>query len=775
VGRLALALLLAGVLWACRSTRRGGDEEFSRAPPPDATPGAVLDALRLLRDLRGDDAVARLERDGGIAADAPERSWLLADLRMARFQTARARAEADALPEGAFADVLRAHVARDPAKRLRLVSRHRSGPAAGWANLETAIVLAEEGDQRTAVRTYASRAAALGPAYVRREALLLVARAALADDDAREALATAETAGQVDPEDARAPALASRAAARLGRLPDAMRHALDALRRQPRSARAARRVADLVREDPGSEAEAAARETLAALLARPGASAEARAASALLAERAGETDVAIADYEYALVLGCDPVPVERHLRRLLVAVGRRAQAVRLLRRAVPPECLSDPRNLRLPAWEALAHAAARVPDGASPDVAPDALVHLAEALRGVGALEDAVLVARSADSDAGRALARRLEGHLSFERAMRDALEAGYRAVACGASPPGADALRRRILDLADAHLVPDEAAALRAPDPGVRTVPFLGTWLDHSTDTTSPLVAHFRRHGRFLILGQRHGQPPEAILLSLASLTRSQPIPTQGRVLSHDVAVGYDREIRSYLDHQGGALSGAALPDGVWLDADASRREEHSIRAAVAAEPSLLAAAAAAGADPPVPDGPDGPLALDDPAGVALRLARRYVERTGNDPWGTFRALAAHEFGHVLDLARHLPVGPRLPATLRLLASQGFAFERVEARLEEQAQLAAIADAPDPDLALVSAVSVLPLVERTPEAHDRGYRDLSRRFVAFVAANPGRFPAIDGARKVLPQLDRLTPDEIRSVARTLIGLEPLR
>jgi hypothetical protein len=153
------------------------------------------------------------------------------------------------------------------------------------------------------------------------------------------------------------------------------------------------------------------------------------------------------------------------------------------------------------------------------------------------------------------------------------------------------------------------------------------------------------------------------------------------------------------------------------------------------------------------------------------VRLALRYVERSGADAWGAFRVLRAHEFGHVLDLARHLPIGPRLPATLRLLAAEGFAFERVEARLEAQAQLAAIADAPDPDLALADAVAVLPLVTRTPEAHDRGYRDLSRRFAEFVAAHAAEYPAIDPARKVVAQLDRLTPQEIRGVARALIGL----
>jgi hypothetical protein len=62
--------------------------------------------------------------------------------------------------------------------------------------------------------------------------------------------------------------------------------------------------------------------------------------------------------------------------------------------------------------------------------------------------------------------------------------------------------------------------------------------------------------------------------------------------------------------------------------------------------------------------------------------------------------------------------------------------------------------------------VRALPLAERTPEAHERGYRDVTAALVAFIARRPDRFPTVDASRKILPQLDRLGPEEIRFAAR---------
>ncbi len=181
--------------------------------------------------------------------------------------------------------------------------------------------------------------------------------------------------------------------------------------------------------------------------------------------------------------------------------------------------------------------------------------------------------------------------------------------------------------------------------------------------------------------------------------------------------------------------------------------------------DPSLAADLDGAVADPSPPDGIEGVFAMDEPQLIGLRLARRYFARVGADPWGSFHVLRAHEYGHVLDLSRHLPIAKGLPATAGLVASEGFAFNRVEARLEGRAQLASVRDARDPDLALVDLVRSLPNEERSPEAHERGYRSVVEAMLRRLWLARAAYPAVDPTRKLLSQLDRLTPDQIRALA----------
>ena len=64
--------------------------------------------------------------------------------------------------------------------------------------------------------------------------------------------------------------------------------------------------------------------------------------------------------------------------------------------------------------------------------------------------------------------------------------------------------------------------------------------------------------------------------------------------------------------------------------------------------------------------------------------------------------------------------------------------------------------------------VAALHVVETNPEAHERGYRDVAVAFVRHVARHPDRFPRVDPTRKLLPQLDRLSLDELRELARAV-------
>ncbi|MFM8980423.1 MAG: hypothetical protein ACKOSS_08175, partial [Planctomycetia bacterium] len=406
----------------------------------------------------------------------------------------------------------------------------------------------------------------------------------------------------------------------------------------------------------------------------------------------------------------------------------------------------------------------------APGAGASAVEARATALVGVGALHEALAVLHGVPTGTAAALARRLEGQLAFEEALRAEVEAGYRDghlhPSGGGGPPLARVLAR-VAQAARVHLVPEEAARLTDPRAGLREVGLVGAWLDHRVQGSAPLVQHFRAYGRYLVLGQRNGEPVEAIVFSLAALVPQARIEVRGQALAHDLALGYDRVLRSFVDAQAGGLAGACLPDGLWLDADAALEAQHEALAPLRRDPSL--AEAAARLPLPAADGPRGRTALDDPAGLRLRLLAAHQRLAPGERWASLATLQAHEEGHVLDLRRHLPLWRGLPATLGLLAREGFAFARFEAALERRAQLAALASSPVPYLVLAEMVDRLPAEERDGDPHSVGYREGLARLVAHVAARPDLYPQVDRSRLVLAQLDRLSPQQLKAAARAVL------
>jgi len=231
-------------------------------------------------------------------------------------------------------------------------------------------------------------------------------------------------------------------------------------------------VADLVREGVEPGVEARLRAEIGAVLATPGASAETEALAGLLAERAGDRGAARTRYASALARGADPVPVDRYLRRLLLAEGRRREGLAYLRRAVPPDAVADPRNVNRDAWIALDRAAARVPDGPVAAVRRRPSPTWPTPSWGWARSRTPSRCCGRRPARA-RALVTRLGAELRFQRAFRELVEEGYRAPASDKTPPTLDAMLARLRLLAREHLPPTEHAAFEGSQ-GRRTVPFL-------------------------------------------------------------------------------------------------------------------------------------------------------------------------------------------------------------------------------------------------------------------------------------------------------------
>jgi tetratricopeptide (TPR) repeat protein len=724
----------------------------------------VAEARRRYRAHDAAGALALLEPERPFTAAEPERTWLLAHLLVIHARGAEARARARALPRGPYRDALVASLAEDAARSLEALRPRLHAPPHPWVRLAAARLHAAYGNG-TAARGEAAKALRFPTAFVAVEAHLVLARDALDEGDLEVVSRAAQAAARLEATDTRPLALLAEAARRAGDFEAAVDLLVSALAVVPESEFYARMLADLVREDADA-GDGLSRRVAAGLRdVPPLGNAERLALAGLIAQRGGRAVEARDAYGAALAAGADPIPVAHDLRRLWASEGRYAEVVEGLFASVPPSLPFAPTNLRRPHWTALRRAGTEAPDASA---SPAARRALAEALVGVGALAEATSVLQGLTSDPALDLADRIARHVRFRAAVEAEIEDGYRRVGAGGDPVEIERVLARMRDLACEFLSDAEAAAFAHPTRGLRRAPVLGALLDYGADTASPVVAHFRRYGEFLILGQRSGQPTEAILLSLASLERGREIRTRCGCYRHDQIVGYDVKMRSFRESQGGGLGGACLPDGLWLDVDSARRSEHHVRRRLLRDPERVRLAREA---PSLlgSGGPEGVFDLGEPAGVGLRLIQRYVERCAGDGWGSFATLRAHESAHVVELRRHLPIFQGLPETLALVTQGNFCDAHIEAELERRAQLAAVAESPYPDLALAEMIDALPTLARIPEVHDAGYRNGIADMVRFVYAHPNRFPQIDRRFRILPQLDRLTNEQLRAAARAVL------
>ncbi len=740
-----------------------------RAVPGEAPVGGAFDVvpdrssagegrLRRVRDLaRAQDrgaALALLEADRPLDPHDPERAWLLVALWKdlgARFRAARA---VEAMPPGSLRTTLLAATAETPREGLTWLGTGR-GPD-GFAELVRAHLYAAAGDT-AAAQAAAERARSAGPLLVRIDAALL--GAALAADradpaSARRLLAEVDAIAPWDARGKHALGLLERA---VGRLPEAVAALTEALRLAPRSDLIAHDLHDAWRRlPPGASRDRSGRDVLT--LDGYGNPVWHALAGAVFLDVVGDPVAAERHLRSALDGGIGPVPAEHDLRRALARLGRYADAVEILDAAAPPGVRDAPENLVAPCWCALAVAAARAPDRSAPAAAR---VDLAMALASLGAHHDALEVLGGLDDDRAASLRRRIEADIAFEDALEAQIADGYAAASRGEPARDLDAILAAIPGLAARHLPPSAATRLRDVRAGVSTVPLIGSWVDHSVRTTNPLVRYLRERGRYLVLGQRVGEPVEAVLFSAIYLAENADVRTTGFRHRHDVAIGIDRAIGTAAVAKGAELGGACLPDGLWLDADSARTTEWGWRRALVRDPATLAHAD----DPPPEVGGEGRLALTDPAGVTERLLRRVMRDRPNDAWSSWWTLRAHEAGHVTDLRRHLPILAGLSSTLRLAVRAGFAPRDVERHLERQAQLAAVIDARDPALAVAEMTAMLPVVERDPEVHRGGYRDALGAMLRHLDRRAGAWPAIDRSRRLLPQLDRLDDGALRQIA----------
>ncbi|MEW6744133.1 MAG: hypothetical protein AB1486_15375, partial [Planctomycetota bacterium] len=170
------------------------------------------------------------------------------------------------------------------------------------------------------------------------------------------------------------------------------------------------------------------------------------------------------------------------------------------------------------------------------------------------------------------------------------------------------------------------------------------------------------------------------------------------------------------------------------------------------------------------------GRTRLDEPLDVGSRLRLLSVQAhraDGGTPSGYVAlvadAILEHEKTHLLDARRFLPLADNLPAKVWLLLRLGFSISRVEAWLEERAQLRALVTARDPRIPLAVACGFLPVSTGEAVAHAVGYASMVRVLVEELNRSASEYAAIDASRNLLQQLARLSVEELRQLGRRVM------
>jgi hypothetical protein len=248
---------------------------------------------------------------------------------------------------------------------------------------------------------------------------------------------------------------------------------------------------------------------------------------------------------------------------------------------------------------------------------------------------------------------------------------------------------------------------------------------------------------------------------------------------------VTYVENLRSpsYLQYRGGAIAGAALGTFVFLDLDPIRRDANAAvvlyrRFGEHSERFLDPCATPAETEAERVD-------LMEPLDLAARFRfRSYQEAVlrGESEEAYLRsaiqAVLCHEQTHLDDASRFLPLGKDLLGKLWILVSSGFSLRKVEAWIEQRAQIMALATADDPFAVMAVTSSYLPPSDNPITSHGRGYVTLVERIVNRVAAQPDRYPQLRQDRNLLQQLALLNADQLHEIGRALAreeGMEPGR
>lgn len=469
-------------------------------------------------------------------------------------------------------------------------------------------------------------------------------------------------------------------------------------------------------------------------------------ATALL-QRSGQLQAARSALDARQPTARQPV-LRRQQRRLALALGDVAAFLEIVRADVPLHVVDHEPNQVRGRWLSLV----RGPwHAGEPLATPAQTVALLEALRAVGWLHEAELLASVAErrwpaAAVAIAMVRdEVRTEIAFEAGVRRLLYQGYQTGDASVLPVVIERLRELSLRVLGRDVV---------GRPTIFSAPLVGEMVD---PFSGELAAHFDRYNKHFVLGRRAGGTAEGLLLARLSLAELPAVAELALPARCFEVVGIDRDVRSLAGVLGGDLAGVALLNHFLVDFDAVREWAHGIaeRRRVAAEDG-----GALAQDPlPRPD-------EHDPFDAAWRLALQSPVADTELDAAVLDTIRHHERQHLVDSYRYLPVENNLWRSLGLLLEFAFSPSAIEAEMERRAELASLALSPHTELVLAHIADFLGDGSvRSP--HHQGFSALARELCGALRelgvpaddATPGRWHRVPralvqaAARRLLEQL----------------------